>query len=324
MGLLDALGLGKSKTVQKTNIDISTKLITSVMAEAIQNCAGKVESNQDINITNSSGVRISRVSQDGSATVTVKCNMTNEQVAKLQQDITNKIKQNANQQSEALLGAIGDITGKKKTQLTSMDVSTVIKNNITAKLVQKVTTSLKGGQKINVSNSTNVAVSDIHQKLTLTGIEAAASAQIQNTSLIQKVKNNEDQEALQKTNNPFKEILDGVGDMVSSIFGGSSGIIIAIICIICAFGLYSYMRARSGGYMPMPQFAPPLMAQQIPPPYRQEAQQAASALYQGAQAFRPPAQQAPPQARPILQAPPQAPPQAQPIPQAPPQAQPVQ
>lgn len=216
------MGGGGSK--QQTETDVITKIMTNVIAKSIQNCKLNVVALQEIDLSNIEGLVLEHITMDQAFTAQVSCDQTSEQMAKIQNEIVNKIMQESSQTQQALLGAINALTGEKNEQLTKTLLETVVESQINLEMIQNIVSDINQKQILRVNGAKNSVIRDINMGQTTNIIMEAAQAGVQSTEVINQMNNDAEQSADQTQRNPIADTVDAIGRAGSNILSGLGNI----------------------------------------------------------------------------------------------------
>ena len=103
---------GGSSSLSKANIYSSN--VVNAMVKSIQNCQSNTKINQTITINGNFNV-VNKVRMYQGVKLSSSCILNSENMASLQQNVANAIKENSDAQSVALLGALGKSDSKNIT-----------------------------------------------------------------------------------------------------------------------------------------------------------------------------------------------------------------
>lgn len=249
--------MGNRTSKQNAEVDTATKLFSTVIATAMQQCTSTAMVQQSISASGAQNTVISGNSQSQSYSVTANCTMSQTQINDLRAKISNDIANAGEQNTQALMSAINDMAGGKRDQSVRTNIENAVSNTVSTTLIQNITASINQSQTIVVSGSNHVEISNNAQKQTAKVVLTAVGDQIQQTTLLQDVKNKVKNKGQQNDDNPIAGIIDAFGNMyegilkgLGSIFGGGNAkIILFIICAVIIFVIYKrYVSPSSPSY----------------------------------------------------------------------------
>lgn len=214
----------------KNSIKSATKTVVEAMAKSIQNCKGNTVINQRVAITGNynvvSGVRLVQGMKLSSA-----CGLESSNIMNTQQAVANAIKQAADSQSVAVMGALGNSNANNLS-----DILNEVKTKITSETIQNIINNFNATQEFFLNGNNNI-VNDISMEQSMQILYDNCLSALTKLDSIQKIENATDQQATSKQTNPIAEIVDSVGNVVAeigSIFTGFGWmwVIVAIIAMV--------------------------------------------------------------------------------------------
>jgi hypothetical protein len=208
-----------------------TKNVAEAMSESIQNCSGKTIIDMNVAIIGSGnvvkGLRLVQGMQ-----LSTNCHTDDKNVAATQQAVENAIKQNAEAQGVALLGALGS---------SSSSNSTKIHNEVIAKINRKTIQNIINDYNLTMNfylNGNSNIVEDVTMEQTAKVLQDNCLSAISQLSSVQEVKNEIDQKSKSTQTNPISEIISAIG----SIFTSLGMIWMVIIIVVIGAGVYLLMN----------------------------------------------------------------------------------
>lgn len=223
MGFLDWLGLG---TTSKTTVDVLTDTSTRVTADSILSCTNVANQEQMLSFHKITGnVTIQNVTLSQGIAVDLKCVMD----ATKQAEIANKVAEAIAQEAESRGEAVLSLFGRTKSEASS-NISTQIKNGVTANTTTEFETTVGQTQKITVANvEGNVVMNNV---TAVQGATYVASA-LMKTSMFSNVlidsANKIDSKSKTEEKNPIAEIIKSIFQAPILLLGG---ILLGIILVI--------------------------------------------------------------------------------------------
>jgi hypothetical protein len=267
--------MGNRSSKQNVEVDTATKLFSTVIATAMQQCTSTAMVQQSISVSGAQNTVISNNIQNQTYSVTAKCNMSQNQINDLRAKISDDIANAGEQNTQALMSAINDMAGGKRDQSVRTQIDNAVSNTVSTTLIQNITASINQSQTIVANGSNHVEISNNAQKQSAKVVLNAVEDQVQQTTLLQDVKEKVKQKGQQNDDNPIAGIIDAVGNMyegilkgLGSIFGGpgNAKIILFIICAVIIYVLYKrYVATPSSSYG----YQRPMYA--APPPQQQQS-----------------------------------------------------
>lgn len=263
------MGAGGSSTSVETSI--VTDIMTKIVARSIQTCSSFSTVIQEIVIDNVSYGVFDGINMDQQFKVTIQCSQDQTQIAKLQNEITNKLSQQSKQTNQAVLSAVNSLVGENNEQDVSTKVKTVIRNDVTAELIQNIISRVNQIQSFSVKNSDHVIVRDVVMKQVGEAILDIAQKNIQDTKLINAMQNQVDQVAVQEMRNPIADTVEAIGKAGAAILGGIgellSGPLMTILLVLAIIVVIGMIAKKFMGNKTHPQqyvsYAPQQYAQPV-------------------------------------------------------------
>jgi hypothetical protein len=207
------------------------------------------------------------------------CAQDDKNVATIQQTVENAIKQQAEAQNVALLGA-----ASSSNSVTATQIHNEVKAAITRETIQNIVNNFNAMQEIWLDGNSNI-VEDITMEQSMEVLYDQSMAALSQMSVMQSLKNTAEQVSVAKQTNPISEIISAIGSIISYM-GTVWGIIIIVIVIVGGYLAYSFFTGGSGGapspMMQLGQFAQQtmnspmaqqMMSQYAPPQARMAMQQ---------------------------------------------------
>ena len=108
-----------------------------------------------------------------------------------------------------------------------------VRNSVTSETMQNIAQTINAAQGISVSGKHNIVTNVTMEQLQDIYVSAAQSA-LNDTQLIQDIKNKTKQEAVAESLNPIATIIDAILKPISNLTGGTNGQIFIVLIIIAA------------------------------------------------------------------------------------------
>lgn len=205
----------------KTSTNIKTKAIVEAMARSIMNCQGSYALVQRLvvsgNYNNVSGGMVQVFKLNSSCTNDVQ-NLT-----EIQQTVANAIKAQTAAQSTAVLGALGAAKSKSETFIENE-----VRQKITNETITNVINEVNAMQEVIISGNNNIVKFTAEQTLDL--VMENSQSVLNKLESVQDLENTADVKTDSTTTNPISEIVDSVGDIISSV--GIMWVIIAVVAMV--------------------------------------------------------------------------------------------
>jgi hypothetical protein len=305
------MGGGGSKTKNKSTV--VNDFVSKSIAESIMNCNNQSSVSQRLDIRGNYNV-VKNVNMKQAFSLSSQCFQDSKVMNNMVNEIANSVKQAAESQNIALLGAL-----TKSTAEVDNYIYNSVKNEIKSSTIQNIVNATNAEQGIGITGNNNI-VEDITMNQVVDMISKNAQSAINDTDISTRAKTAVDQSASAKQENP----LDAITNMLGKVMDGVSSpfkmviAIVGIIFVMIAWAIFGGHGSSSSGqiiYAPQP----------FPQPQPQSFQPQPFQPPPSAPPFQPPPQSFQPQPPPQSFQP-QPPPQSfQPQPfQPPPSAPPFQ
>lgn len=242
------MGGGGSKKEQTINEKVMSDIANSVSATIQQNCAARVTSEQVISVVGDNNV-ILNVIQKGFFSVDASCKITqeivNELIAELASKFTAVMEQNQDALSETLKTMWGGLTGSKEEvkQKMNREVELIMKNSITAEVIQNCAASIESKQQVLVQGHGNI-ISGVTQSI----MSDVALQCLSNNSAVNTMKSKLISSSAYDQKYEEKGPFDWIGDALSEFW--NMIIIVFVLLILLAFVYMIYRRSA-----PIPQIS---------------------------------------------------------------------
>ncbi len=233
------MGLGGSKASNR--VDVLNQTMTAVLTRSIMRCTTQSVITQRINISGSGNV-INGVTMRSAFKLSSSCSQDSSSIQKIRDEVETAIKQKAESESIALIGALGNSKAESEANLRNL-----IGKNITAETINEIVQRTNTEQGLDISGSNNI-VKNITQEILVDLMFQNAQDVLSSSDLSTALKNAADQDALAKQTNPLQFVADmfktWVDGMVS-LFGGPLYLIAFIIAIVVGIFILQKLRSAS-------------------------------------------------------------------------------
>lgn len=216
---------GGSSTLN--NNTIKTKNIVEAFSKTIQNCQGNTVINQKIAITGNYNV-VKNVRLVQGMKLSSSCALDDKNVASAQQAVADAIKQQAESQNVAVLGALGGSASSE----TNTTIDNEVRATITRETIQNIINNFNATQDFYLNGNSNI-VEDISMEQSMQVLYDNCLSALSQISSFQQVTNDVDQSSKSTMTNPISDIVNSVGNIFTK-FGGMWTIIIIVGMIVGA------------------------------------------------------------------------------------------
>ena len=284
------MGGGGSKTKNKS--EVVNDFVSKSIAETIMNCNNQSSVSQRLDIRGNYNV-VKGVDMKQAFSLSSQCFQDSQVMNKMVNDMANSVKQAADSQNIALLGALS----KSQAEVDNYIYNSV-KNEIKSSAIQNIVNATNAEQGIGINGNHNI-VENVTMNQVVDMISKNSQSVINDTDVATRAKTAVDQSASAKQENP----LDAITDMVGKVMDGVTSpfkMVIAIVGIIFAmivwaiFGVsHAVSQPSQISYVPQPSFQPPPQPTfqpqsfQPPPPPPQSFQPPQPQSFQPPQPFQP-------------------------------------
>lgn len=235
MGLFDLVGglFGGSGSSAKSTATIDTSLAVNALARNVMSCASTNMVSQTFVVSGSNNI-VQNTKQVQALQFNSSCAQSTQNIAELQQTITNAIQQAANAQSTAVLSVLGGSRSDVDTK-----ISNDVKQNITQETIQNIVHTSAAQQSIIISGNNNI-INNFDQSQTLSIVLNNCQNVINNLRSVQDINNALNSNSTATTTNPISEIVDSVFSGITS-FGW-----MWVIIIVVAIAVGGYILVKGG------------------------------------------------------------------------------
>lgn len=219
------MGGGGSKSSNRSNI-VSTAA-SNVIVKNIMDCKSNTWLKQKFTLIGSGNV-VSGFKQVMNFKLSSDCSQSAQSLTSLQTDIANAVKQSAESNNVALLGAFGSSQSE-----VELNIRNAIENNVTQETISNIVNQTNAAQEALIIGDNNI-VDNFTQDMTMSLLQDNAQKALSSVSIINKMDNEADQKSKSTMENPISQILDSVGKMLSSLIAGYSvtTIMLALVAIV--------------------------------------------------------------------------------------------
>ena len=201
--------------LSKNVVDVATKILTNVAITSTNNCQIKIDSQQEIEIVDSSGVTFSGDTFNDTVVVLQDCIQTN----KTKTQVKTNVKNVATQIAKTIDRAFEIPRGTRKSE-NILNIMNELATNITDTFNQKCSTDLESTQKVEVVSSHNIVFFNDNWNLNVDNTQSC----IQQNTAIADIQNRLSNEISQTASTEVKSLLGGI-------------ILIVVIILIIGGGL---------------------------------------------------------------------------------------
>lgn len=227
-------GGGSKQTIrQKLLTDISTSISTSVR----NSCSSAIRGEQIVRVVGNNNV-VTNIQQEAYYSVSADCRADSSMVNEIIMDITNKFSAEMKKNADALSESFKALLDAGDDQKMNNEIETVLRNNISAEVVNECLATIERSQKQVVLGNNNIVSGNSQKDMVRAAINCVASSkQVNNvlTEIFNESKFDQEYEV--------KGPLSWVGDLMSNVV---YIVIMLVILVILAVGAYLIYRARSG------------------------------------------------------------------------------
>lgn len=277
--LKHSMGGGGSKSKNKS--EVVNDFVSKSIAENIMNCNNQSSVSQRIDVRGNYNV-VKNVNMKQAFSLSSTCFQDSKVMNTMVNDIANSIKQSADAQNIALLGALSSSEAEVENYIYNG-----VKNEIQSSSIQNIVNSTNADQGIGITGNHNI-VEDITMNQVVDMISKNSQSIINETDIANTAKTVVEQSASAKQENP----LDAITDMIGAVMDGVMSpfrmvaMIVGLIIVVIAWSIFGgssedaagkmgaisqMMQQQMARHMPqMPQM-PPMprlqmqMPQQMPP-----------------------------------------------------------
>ena len=210
---------GGSSSTSKSTIDVSAAV--TALTQNIMNCSSNAMMAQELLVSGNYNVVTGRQLQ--TLHLSASCSQDVQNVADIQQKITDILKNTAESQNVAVLGVLGKSSSEVETTIRND-----VKQNITQQTIANIVNTVNIQQKVLISGDNNIV--NFSQEQTAQLVYAAAQTAINNLKSVQDMNNAVVQLASAKTTNPISDVIDSLGSIFTA--GGWMLVIVAVVGII--------------------------------------------------------------------------------------------
>jgi len=235
-------GGSKSETISKAVVDI----VTNVCMKQTMDCVQSTTSTQEIVTGDVIGSTIGKISANQKLVIQMKCKSDTETVLKMQEAITNELKQEAKQTSQSIFSALNALAGEKNKTSLSSYIESNVKKTITNEFLTKVTSIVNQTQSIKLGNVINSSIEEITAETTANVVYEAFSSVLSTTDSITEIKTLDEKKSDQKQENAIAGVIDSVSGLVRNALDGASSLLgtlniyVFIVAIVVCVLVYMF------------------------------------------------------------------------------------
>ena len=275
------MGGGGSKTKNKS--EVVNDFVSKSIAETIMNCNNQSSVSQRLDIRGNYNV-VKGVDMKQAFSLSSQCFQDSQVMNKMVNDMANSVKQAADSQNIALLGALS----KSQSEVDNY-IYNAVKNEIKSSAIQNIVNATNAEQGIGITGNHNI-VENVTMNQVVDMISKNSQSVINDTDVASRAKTAVDQSASAKQENP----LDAITDMVGKVMDGVTSpfkMVIAIVGIIFAMIAWAIFGGGHSSSQPSGYVPPPSQISYVSPPQSFQPQ---PAFQPQPQSFQQPAFQPPP------------------------------
>lgn len=219
------MGVGGSKS--KSTAEMVSELVAETMYKNQMQIGQAVAIQQTIDVSGEYNV-VKDVVMRQAIQLNADAFQNTQNLTKMQTQVENAIQQFAKTSSQALLSML-----EKQEAENNLYLRNSVRNSVTSETMQNIAQTINAAQGISVSGKHNIVTNVTMEQLQDIYVSAAQSA-LNDTQLIQDIKNKTKQEAVAESLNPIATIVDAILKPISNLTGGTNGQIFIVLIIIAA------------------------------------------------------------------------------------------
>jgi hypothetical protein len=225
------MGGGGSKTKNKSQV--VNDFVSKSIAETVMNCNNQSSVSQRLDIRGNYNV-VKDVNMKQAFSLSSQCFQDVNVMNKMVNEIANSVKQAAESQNIALLGALS-----KSTAEVDNYVYNAVKNEIKSSAIQNIVNATNAEQGIGITGNHNI-VENVTMNQVVDMISKNSQSVINDTDVATRAKTAVDQSASAKQENP----LDAITDMVGKVMDGVASpfklgmAIVGLIVVMIAWAMF--------------------------------------------------------------------------------------
>ncbi len=224
----------------KSEVKQLSKALTEIAMQTVQSCEVSSQQKQILEVKNTGLKLWGAYKLDQQTEIRGECFSDTKKQADLQSKLIKTVAQSSTAQGVAFLSAFGASDSEAKTKLTS-----IIKNNVTMKNIQKSYNKIKQEQKAKFTNS---GVIGFEQAELTQGSKIFAAATLQEmdkVGIFNQIETHLDQKSVAKTDNP----MDFIANMINSMTSHLLYIAFFFVIVIAAVMLLKSAGGSGGTYV---------------------------------------------------------------------------
>ncbi len=214
-----------NKSSSSTKTEVLNQAVNDALIKSVQQCSTAALQNQLIEVVGD-GNTLDNVEMSQKLTSLAKCASSQEAVSALAANMASQLKQTAEAQNTALLGALQGSESK-----TEAEIQNIIENHITLDSMQSMISTLEQKQTITVVGKGNT-LKNISMAQTMEAISTIMSDQVSKISSELTTNSSAEQAASSKVDDPITNALKAIGEIMT---GPLKMFVIIFIVLIVGF-----------------------------------------------------------------------------------------
>ena len=223
--------MGKQQS--KITSNIKTRIAIDALTENIMKCKSNALITQRFVISGSYNV-VSGAKQVQYTKLSAQCAQDSQNIADLQQKISNALKQAAKASNQSILAGFGATKSE-----TEMKIDNEVKQTITMKNITEVVNSVNSAQEMIISGDHNI-VRNFSQEQTNNLVYDASQKLLNKMKSVQAIENVAEASAVAETKSPITAWLDSIGNTIGGVFEDAATvmylIIIGVVVVVAYMG----------------------------------------------------------------------------------------
>lgn len=213
-----------------TSTEQTTSVVSRQIAESfvknIMNCTSAALVNQSFKIEGDGNI-VSGAKMVQNFKLSSSCTQNAQNIANIQQSLSNTINQTAETQGVALLGALGNVSSDQRTIIENE-----VRSKVTQETIQNIISTTNAQQEFVIKGDNNI-VKDFSMEQTMELLIENAQQVINKMDSVQQIDNAVKQSGKTTQTNPISDILNSLFDGLTQL--ASVWVILLIVCLLFAF-----------------------------------------------------------------------------------------
>jgi peptidyl-tRNA hydrolase len=229
-------------TESKATTNVVTEAVNKAVVRNIIDCKSNTTVKQQITVRGDGNI-VRGVRQVQGVKLSLSCAQDAQSMARMQTDVQNAIKQAAESQGVALLGALGSTDSE-----VNNNIRQAVSNEVTQEAIQNIVLQTNLDQGIDIDGNMNL-IQDVDQSQLSDMVSRNAQKIINKMEAITSIANKVTQDTKTEQSDPITSVVSAIGNAMTSIASSSMWSIAITLIVIAAVFLGMLYAAMSMGLL---------------------------------------------------------------------------